>query len=131
MSEEENKGGRPRLELDMKTLTNLVRVQCTAEECAKVLEVSEDTIDRRLKEEGYAGFAEFYKKHSEEGKASIRRAQFKLGVEQMNPTMLVWLGKQHLGQSDKSELSGKNGEPLFQPVINVTTASDPESSSSS
>jgi len=36
-----------------------------------------------------------------------------------------------LGLSDKSELSGKNGEPLFQPVINVTTASDPESSSSS
>lgn len=36
-----------------------------------------------------------------------------------------------LGLSDKNELTGKNGEPLFQPVINVTTASDPESSSAS
>ena len=29
-----------------------------------------------------------------------------------NVTMLIWLGKNLLGQSDKTELTGKDGSPL-------------------
>ena len=87
-----NKGGRPRIEIDMKMLANMVRIQCTAVECATVLGICEDTIDARLKEETGAGFPEFHKKHSEEGKMSLRRAQFQAAVEDRQPTMLVWLG---------------------------------------
>ena len=97
------KGGRPRVDLDMETLTSLVRIQCTAEECAGVLNVSVDTIDRRLKEVHGIGFADFIKRHSGEGKASLRRAQFKAATEDRQPTMLVWMGKQMLGQTDKQE----------------------------
>jgi hypothetical protein len=32
--------------------------------------------------------------------------------------MLIWLGKQFLGQSDKNELSGKDGGPI-QAAITV------------
>lgn len=105
MGEEVNKGGRPRSEISMELLTELVEIQCTAEECAKVLGVSSDTIDRRLKEEGFAGFAEFYEKNAEGGKASLRREQWKL-ARNGNATMLVWLGKQWLGQRDKVDHSG-------------------------
>jgi hypothetical protein len=101
---------RPRKEMDIDQLKNMVRIQCTAEECAGVLQVSVDTIDRRLKEEGYAGFADFYKKYSDDGKASLRRAQWK-AAQDGNPTMLVWLGKQMLGQKDvaRQELTGADG----------------------
>jgi len=104
---------RPRKEMDIDQLKNMVRIQCTAEECAGVLEVSVDTIDRRLKEEGYGGFADFYKKHSDEGKASLRRAQWK-AAQDGNPTMLVWLGKQMLGQKDvaRQEHSGPDGDDI-------------------
>lgn len=93
---------RPRKEVDIDLLTDLVKIQCTARECASVLHVSEDTLDRRLKEEGYDGFADFFKKHQDEGKTSLRRAQWNAALDG-NPTMLVWLGKQYLDQRDKMD----------------------------
>jgi hypothetical protein len=92
----------------------MVRIQCTAEECAGVFECSVDTLDRRLKEEGYGGFADFYKKHSDEGKASLRRAQWK-AAQDGNPTMLVWLGKQMLGQRDKHDLDHTSSDGSMTP----------------
>jgi hypothetical protein len=89
-------------------LISMIRIQCTAEEISGVLGMSVDTLDRRIKEreiEGVTNFADLYKKHSGEGKASLRREQWKL-AQAGNPTMLVWLGKQMLGQKDKQEVSG-------------------------
>ena len=51
MGKGDPQGGRPRIEIDMELLVNMVGIQCTATECAGVLNVSEDTLDRRLKEE--------------------------------------------------------------------------------
>lgn len=97
-------GGRPRKELDLELAKRLCQVQCTAQEMSSVLDISPDTLDLRLKDAGYEGFTEFYKSHSDEGKVSVRRAQFKLATEELNPTMLIWLGKQMLGQRDKMDL---------------------------
>jgi hypothetical protein len=97
-------GGAPEIVIDMAALQSLVEIQCTAEECASVMGISVDTIDRRLKEAGYAGFADFYKKHMDSGKTSLRRAQWKAATIDHNPTMLVWLGKQVLGQKDRQEV---------------------------
>ena len=101
-------------ELNVEQLKAMVRIQCTAEECAAVMGMSADTLDTRLKELEYAGFSDFYKKYSHEGLASLRRAQWKAAVENKNPTMLVWMGKQMLGQKDKvhNEHTGKDGNPI-------------------
>jgi hypothetical protein len=102
---EEKKAGRPRIELsdaDFEKITAMVRIQCTQEEICQVMKMSIDTLDRRLKERGEENFAGFYKKNQDEGRASLRRAQWK-AAQDGNPTMLVWLGKQHLGQRDKSD----------------------------
>ena len=42
-----------------------------------------------------------------------------------NPTMLVWLGGQFLGQSDKNEATGPEGAPLL-PSIGSSSWSDPK-----
>ena len=105
------KGGRPRIEIDMTLLANLVRILCTKAECSGVLGVSESTIGRRLQEETGEGFDRFYKKHSAEGRVSLRRAQFDLAIGDPDngipphPTMLIWLGKQWLGQRDTQALN--------------------------
>lgn len=100
---DKNLGGRPRKEIDIAELEKLCHLQATASECASWFDVSEDTIDRRLKEEGWGGFADFYKKHSEGGHISLRRAQWQAAVDDRNVTMLIWMGKQALGQKDKVE----------------------------
>jgi hypothetical protein len=112
MTEEPNLGGRPRKEIDIDVLKGMVRVFCTAEDCAAAFDCSVDTIDRRLKEEGFAGFAEFFKEFSAEGRASIRRAQFEKAVKKQDTGMLIWMGKQYLGQRDNLELSGPKGAPI-------------------
>ena len=48
---------------------------------------------------------------ADRGKATLRRMQWK-GAQAGNPTMLIWLGKQLLGQKDRSELTGAEDGPL-------------------
>ena len=103
MTDAPDKGGRPRLEIDFGQLEELCKIQCTKRECAAVLGVSEDTLDRRVREETGEGFAAFHRKHIEFGQASLRRAQFAKAIKG-HPTMLIWLGKQYLGQRDKHEV---------------------------
>lgn len=101
---DKNLGGRPRKEINLEQLKAMCRIQCTAEECAAIFEVDADTLDARIKEAGFRGFSDFYKKYNHEGKASLRRAQWKAAVEDNNPTMLVWLGKNMLAQTDKQDV---------------------------
>ena len=106
-----NVGGRPRKEINLDQLKAAVQIQCTAEECAALFDCCADTLDARLKEAGYKGFSEFYKIHSKTGKISLRRMQWK-NAEAGNVAMQIWLGKQILGQRDKTALTGENGGPV-------------------
>jgi hypothetical protein len=88
---------------DWKTVDNLCKIQCIGEEIASVLEISYDTLERACKREKNVKFADYIKEKSYGGKAALRRSQWKSANEKLNPTMLVWLGKNMLGQTDKNE----------------------------
>lgn len=130
------KKGRPKekpgvkpLVIDLSRLPALCRIQATAEECASVLGISKDTLERRLKAEHDCTFTEFYNRYSAPGKCSLRRLQWKL-ARAGNPTMLIWLGKQWLGQTDKVEHADDDAQA--QPVsvvVNVVDASTPRANS--
>ena len=87
-------------------LQSLCKIQCTLEEVASALDVSEDTIGRHIKKEYGMTFADYYKKHSVGGKISLRRIQFNLAKN--NVSMAIWLGKQWLGQTDQKEITMNN-----------------------
>ena len=91
---------RPKIEINWTTVNNMCAIHCTGEEIASVIGVSYDTIERRVKSEFNMSFAEYIKKHSASGKTSLRRKQYEVAMKG-NTTMLVWLGKQYLGQTDK------------------------------
>ena len=94
-----NKGGRPKKEIDQTLFEKLCGLQCTLEEIAGIFNCSPDTIERWCKRTYKESFAEVYKKHSANGKTSLRRAQFKLAEK--SAAMAIWLGKQYLGQRDR------------------------------
>lgn len=96
--------GRPKLNIDFKTLEKLCSIQCTAEEIAGYFDVSIDTLDRRIKEEYGINFAEYFAQNKSKGKISLRRSQYQAAING-NTTMLVWLGKNWLNQTDKQEIS--------------------------
>lgn len=99
MKKTKDKGGRPKFKIDYEQGSKLAMIQCTQQEIATFLGCSTDTLRRDKK------FCEIYKKGQEEGKMSIRRMQFK-AASGGNVTMLIWLGKQYLGQTDKMNTSG-------------------------
>ncbi|MDP2644119.1 MAG: hypothetical protein Q8P24_04210 [Desulfobacterales bacterium] len=96
------KMGRPKIEVDLKQLQAFCQVLCTKEEICIFLGLSLTTLDRRIKESTGETFEGYYKKYSSGGKMSLRRAQYKTALDG-NPTMQIWLGKQTLGQKEKTE----------------------------
>ncbi len=103
-----NKGGRPRAEIDWKTLQGCCEVGCTKEECAGILGVSAKTLERRLIDAGWEGFDVYFKSHFDKTKQSLRRMQIR-SASNGNVTMQIWLGKQFLGQRDKADLDVESG----------------------
>ena len=95
-------GGRPKKAIDMKLVEGLAHIHCTIDEIAAIMEISDVTLRKDPE------FLPTYYKAREGGKMSLRRQQFK-AAEGGNTTMLIWLGKQFLGQRDlvRTEVTGQ------------------------
>lgn len=109
---------KPMSDKEFRQLVEMIRIQCTRNEICGILNMSEDTLNRRIKERGEENFAALYKKHSGEGKASLRRLQWQ-AAEAGNPTMLVWLGKNMLDQRDKVEQDHLSSDGSMTPPKTV------------
>jgi hypothetical protein len=90
---------RPKKNIDPELVEKLASIFCTMEDMSLILDCSVDTLERR--------FAEVIKKGRSKSKASLRRKQYEV-AQSGNVTMLIWLGKQHLDQSDKREETVKD-----------------------
>jgi AraC-like DNA-binding protein len=113
--------GRPRKEIDEEQFISLCNLQCTLEEIAGFFKCSEDTIERWCKRKFDLNFAEAFKKYSAGGRISLRRAQFKLAEK--NAAMAIFLGKNYLGQTDRSEQIVTQIEDLT-PLADLINADD-------
>ena len=113
-----DKMGRPPIEIDVKQVTQLAQIGCTDEEIGSVLGCSTDTIGRRKKAD--PTFADAIEKGRAIRRSSLRRKQTEV-AEAGNVTMLIWLGKQELDQTDRHDLrhGGKPGEPVQVQVIRI------------
>ena len=87
----EPKVGRPKIEIDEELLLKLSSIHCTMKEMVDIMGVSEDTLKRN--------FAGIIDKGKSTGKMRLRRKQMEVALEG-NPTLLIFLGKAMLGQSD-------------------------------
>lgn len=94
---------RPLKEIDWTEVDRLCEFQCTGEEIASFLYIDYDTLNRACKRVYKISFADYYQQKKGVGKISLRRAQWQMATDQKNPTMLIWLGKNYLGQTDKIE----------------------------
>ena len=93
-------GGRPKKVLNeagIKLIEDLAQIMCTEEEIAGCLRVSVDTLHN---EDNSLLFRTALEKGRANGKESLRREQWKC-AKKGNPRMLIWLGKQYLGQTEK------------------------------
>jgi len=103
--------GKKKIVIDYELAHKLARMACTNEEIAACLNVSAKYYYDVLKRD--PELSDMIQKGRAEGRASLRRAQWAKALEG-NPTMLIWLGKQLLGQSDmtRTEITGRDGEAI-------------------
>ena len=97
--------GRPELGIDPKKVEQYAQLGMKTTEIAGMFDCDEGVIRRRFKKEYLAG----------KGKRALelRAAQYKK-MQSGDTAMLIFLGKNELGQADriKSELTGDNGGPI-------------------
>lgn len=118
-----NIGGRPHaLSLDDATLAHiegLGRLNCTHTEAGAFFGITEKTFQVFIRDNPAA--KEAYETGKGNGMRSLRRKQWMLALDEGNVTMLIWLGKQHLGQKDKMEQSGDPEAPVRHVVEYIIT----------
>lgn len=88
--------GRPKKEIDAEQVYKLAAIGCSYEEIARFFNVNRSTIIQRFQDEVKEGHSEM--------KEQVRRAQLKVALDHSHKgqvTMLIWLGKQILGQRDQ------------------------------
>jgi hypothetical protein len=118
------KAGRKPKKIDFEQVKHCCEIHCTLEETAAVLGISEKTLRSKIETEYKLTFAEFYAQHQGKGKASLRRVQWQVAQDGSVP-MLIWLGKQYLGQADKIDTKSEiTGDPMDSRVKDLIERAD-------
>ena len=82
--------------IDLEALEKLAAMLCTQEEAAAWFGIARETLNRKLRQ---AKYRDVWERGQQKGRISIRRKQF----QKNSDTMLIWLGKQYLGQRDRPD----------------------------
>lgn len=97
-----SKMGRPIKSVDLDKLARVCQYPMTNEDIAAILDVSVDTITRVIKKEFGITFAEYKDQKQSSMRFTLLAKQLEV-AKSGNVAMLIFLGKQYLGQSDKQE----------------------------
>lgn len=95
-------GPKP-FQIDADSLRKLASTMAPPEEIAAMLGCSRPTLFRRMHAEPELAMAFRYGRAA--GRMMLRNAQIKAAMEDGNPQMLIWLGKQWLRQHDRMALT--------------------------
>jgi len=93
----------------------LARCSLSGEEIASILGFSRDLLYKNPE------FSTAFQKGHNECNSSLRRKQYEMAMRG-DRTMLIWLGKQRLGQKERHEYSGPEGGPIPLSVDGVKDA---------
>ena len=100
MAEKKKPVGRPKVhDLDSAQIEQLSGFGCTNREIASFFRCSETTLTRN--------YGEYLIKGRDKGNIRLRQLQWKQ-AERGSVAMLIWLGKQYLGQRDTPETKWEN-----------------------
>lgn len=98
---------------------------CTLDDIAGFFDCSVDTIENWCKKTYRETFSDIFKKKASIGRVSLRRKQFEVAMSGSVP-MLIWLGKQQLGQRDTFP-DEETKQPIIPSVYKLHVANKPDS----
>ena len=120
------KGSTKPVTIDWEMVRKMATMHCSVRGVSAVLGVNEETMRKHCQREYGMPPGEWFAIQSERGMCKVRyqlaKAQISLAIKDKNPTMLIWLGKQYLGQSDKGALEINSTVTLQNEVSKMTDA---------
>lgn len=112
---------RPKLNIDWNEVDKYLQAQCDGATIARMLGIDPETFYKRCKADNKIGFSKYSQQKKAQGKELLRAKQYAVAMSG-DKTMLVWLGKQYLGQKDQRHQT--NEELPSPPTTNEMV--DPE-----
>lgn len=114
--------GRPEKNIDWEKVDKLLIAGCIGTEIAAQFDMHPHTFyDRVFAEKGML-FTDYQQEKRDKGNSLLRAKQFEKALEKDN-TMLIWLGKQRLGQkedpSDQSVTTNKLVQTLLDEIMQM------------
>jgi IS30 family transposase len=92
---------------------------CSVTQAARAIGISDDTLRRRIKEKFDILPKDYKKLKASEGKSNLKVKQYEMAMEG-DKAMAIWLGKQWLKQSDKSEVKQDNKNSIVNVRLTKT-----------
>lgn len=120
---------RPSKEIDWKKVDDLLISGCLGTEIASYFDMHPDTFYRKVEEQQGMGFTDYSAQKKPKGEALIRLKQFNKALSEKGDTqMLIWLGRNRLGQTDKIDKETKDfiQEQIFQAIKEINGESSPK-----
>jgi len=96
------KRGRKKLPIDWESVGKMIMAGSNGAQVAASINVDYSTLTRRCEEDLNTNFTDFFNQKREAGNNLLFNKQFELAIKG-DRSMLIWLGKNRLGQTDKRE----------------------------
>jgi hypothetical protein len=114
------------IEIDLERVERLLIFGCKGSEIAAAIGVHPDTLYRRIVDECGINFSTFAAQKKEKGDTLLKEAQFLKAIDGDN-TMLIWLGKHRLGQTegeDPKHISKEKEQELTKQLALLMTENE-------
>lgn len=92
--------GRPKAEIDWSKVDKYLKAQCDGVGISAIFGIAPDTLYNACERDHKMTFSAYSQAKKAEGRELLRQKQMQIAIEG-DKTMLVWLGKQYLDQSEK------------------------------
>lgn len=91
------------INIDFDIVDQLLEAGCDGTQIAAYFGCHEDTLYKRCEELKNVGFSAYKAQKRAKGDSALLTAQYDAAVKDKDRAMLIWLGKQRLGQTDKTQ----------------------------
>ena len=107
---------RPKADIDWEEAARLIQAGCKGTEIAAYYGIHKETLYGRCETDLKLGFSDFLHQNRSKGDALLLAKQFESALKDKDRGMLIWLGKQRLGQRDKHDHTSDD-RPFPTPII--------------
>ena len=107
---------RTKANIDWDRVEKMAMAGGNCKQISAAIGIHYNTLANRCKEDLNCDFSEYLQTKKEKGNELLLRKQFDLAM-QGDRGMLIWLGKQRLGQREKSDWDVTTGSEPLRPII--------------